>query len=74
MQPTESNITIPVLQQMKRDRQKIVGVVAWDVQIAQILDVGFLKRKVRVLGLYSEGQLYSEDPARAVSAGCHPMP
>ena len=38
MQPTESNITIPVLQQMKRDRQKIVGVVAWDVQIAQIVD------------------------------------
>ena len=38
MQPTESNITIPVLQQMKRDRQKIVGVVAWDFQIAQIVD------------------------------------
>jgi 3-methyl-2-oxobutanoate hydroxymethyltransferase len=38
MQPAESNITIPVLQQMKRDRQKIVGVVAWDVQIAQIVD------------------------------------
>jgi 3-methyl-2-oxobutanoate hydroxymethyltransferase len=37
MQPAESNITIPVLQQMKRDRQKIVGVVAWDVQIAQIV-------------------------------------
>ena len=38
MQPRESNITIPVLQQMKRDRQKIVGVVAWDFQMAQILD------------------------------------
>src|SRR6267143_4498195 len=38
MQPTEFNITIPVLQQMKRDRQKIVGVVAWDFQIAQIVD------------------------------------
>jgi 3-methyl-2-oxobutanoate hydroxymethyltransferase len=38
MQPAESNITVPVLQQMKRDRQKIVGVVAWDVQIAQIVD------------------------------------
>lgn len=38
MRPAESNITIPVLQQMKRDRQKIVGVVAWDVQIAQIVD------------------------------------
>jgi len=38
MQPAESNITIPVLQQMKRERQKIVGVVAWDFQIAQIVD------------------------------------
>ena len=36
--PKESNITIPVLQQMKRDHQKIVGVVAWDFQIAQIVD------------------------------------
>src|SRR4029077_11046022 len=38
MQPAESNITVPALQQMKRDRQKIVGVVAWDFQIAQIVD------------------------------------
>jgi len=38
MQPAEFNITIPLLKQMKRDRQKIVGVVAWDVQIAQIVD------------------------------------
>ena len=38
MQSSESTITIPVLQQMKRDRQKIVGVVAWDFQIAQIVD------------------------------------
>src|SRR5579863_2390611 len=38
MQPAESNVTIPALQQMKRDRQKIVGVVAWDFQIAQIVD------------------------------------
>src|SRR6202045_1141433 len=38
MQSSESTVTIPVLQQMKRDRQKIVGVVAWDVQIAQIVD------------------------------------
>ena len=36
--PNESNITIPVVQQMKRDHQKIVGVVAWDFQIAQIVD------------------------------------
>jgi len=38
VEPKETNITIPVLQQMKRDKQKIVGVVAWDFQIAQILD------------------------------------
>jgi len=31
-------ITIAALQQMKRTGQKIVGVVAWDVQIAQIVD------------------------------------
>ena len=38
MQSSESTVTIPALQQMKRDRQKIVGVVAWDVQIALIVD------------------------------------
>lgn len=32
------SITIPALQQMKRAGQKIVGVVAWDFQIAQIVD------------------------------------
>ena len=31
-------VTIPALQQMKRDGRKIVGVVAWDFQIAQIVD------------------------------------
>src|SRR5207248_11567142 len=31
-------VTIPTLHQMKRDRRKIVGVVAWDFQIAQIAD------------------------------------
>ena len=36
--PGETNITVPVLHQMKRNRQKIVGVVAWDFQIAQIVD------------------------------------
>src|ERR1700680_2889311 len=34
----ESKVTIPTLQQMKRAGQKIVGVVAWDFQIAQIVD------------------------------------
>src|SRR5882762_11968121 len=34
----ESPVTIPALQQMKRDGKKIVGVVAWDYQIAQIVD------------------------------------
>ncbi len=31
-------VTIPALQQMKRAGEKIVGVVAWDFQIAQIVD------------------------------------
>jgi 3-methyl-2-oxobutanoate hydroxymethyltransferase len=31
-------LTIPSLQQMKRDGRKIVGVVAWDFQIAQIAE------------------------------------
>ena len=38
MQSRESAVTIPALQQMKRAGQKIVGVVAWDFQIAQIVD------------------------------------
>ena len=33
-----SPITIPALQQMKREGKKIFGVVAWDYQIAQIAD------------------------------------
>src|SRR4030095_16531303 len=32
------NVTIPALHAMKRDGRKIVGVVAWDFQIAQIVD------------------------------------
>ena len=32
------HVTIPALQAMKRAGQKIVGVVAWDFQIAQIVD------------------------------------
>ena len=31
-------VTVPALQQMKRDGRKIVGVVAWDFQMAQVLD------------------------------------
>lgn len=38
MQSRESAVTIPALQQMKRAGEKIVGVVAWDFQIAQIVD------------------------------------
>jgi len=33
-----SAVTISALQQMKRDGRKIVGVVAWDYQVAQIAD------------------------------------
>src|SRR6266446_2684470 len=38
MPSRESAVTIPALQQMKRAGQEIVGVVAWDFQIAQIVD------------------------------------
>ena len=34
----EDNVTIPALTQMKRQRRKSVGVVAWDYQIARIAD------------------------------------
>ncbi len=34
----EDKLTISALQKMKRDGRKIVGVVAWDYQIAQIAD------------------------------------
>src|SRR5438270_13915699 len=33
-----SKVTLADLQQMKRDGRKIVGVVAWDFQIAKIAD------------------------------------
>jgi 3-methyl-2-oxobutanoate hydroxymethyltransferase len=35
---SKETVTIPALQQMKREGKKIVGVVAWDYQIAQIID------------------------------------
>ena len=38
MDAKEAAVTIPALQQMKRDGKKIVGVVAWDYQMAQIVD------------------------------------
>ena len=38
MQNDPSTVTIPGLQQMKRNGRKIVGVVAWDYQIARIVD------------------------------------
>jgi 3-methyl-2-oxobutanoate hydroxymethyltransferase len=38
MESHDSRVTIPALQQMKRDARKIVGVVAWDYQMAQIVD------------------------------------
>ena len=33
-----SPVTVPALQQMKREGRKIVGVVAWDWQMAQVVD------------------------------------
>jgi 3-methyl-2-oxobutanoate hydroxymethyltransferase len=39
MAPTsDTKVTIPALQQMKRDGKKSVGVVAWDYQIARIAE------------------------------------
>ncbi len=38
MQGKDAAVTIPALQQMKRDGRRIVGVVAWDYQIARIVD------------------------------------
>src|SRR5438309_11216010 len=38
MQSSDSPVSIPALQRMKREGRKIVGVVAWDYQIAQIVD------------------------------------
>ena len=34
----QANVSIPALQQMKHDGRKIVGVVAWDYQMARIAD------------------------------------
>lgn len=34
----DASLTVPALQAMKRDGRKIAGVVAWDVQIARIVD------------------------------------
>ena len=36
METDRTPITVPALQQMKRDGRKIVGVVAWDYPMAQI--------------------------------------
>ena len=38
MKPDSNAVTIPALQRMKADGRKIVGVVAWDYQMAQIVD------------------------------------
>jgi 3-methyl-2-oxobutanoate hydroxymethyltransferase len=35
----QANVTVPALQQMKRDGQKSIGVVAWDFQLARIADL-----------------------------------
>ena len=36
--PALPAMTVPALQQMKREGRKIIGVVAWDFQMAQIVD------------------------------------
>src|SRR3989442_14756203 len=46
----ETKVTIPALQKMKREGRKIVGVVAWDYQIAQIAAHGFAANQHLVHG------------------------
>jgi 3-methyl-2-oxobutanoate hydroxymethyltransferase len=36
--PADDHVTVPALQAMKRERRKIVGVVAWDYQLARVVD------------------------------------
>jgi 3-methyl-2-oxobutanoate hydroxymethyltransferase len=38
MDQKQGAVTLPQLQQMKRDGQKIVGMVVWDYQMAQVVD------------------------------------
>ena len=38
MKPENPTVTLAALQHMKADGRKIVGVVAWDYQMAQIVD------------------------------------
>jgi 3-methyl-2-oxobutanoate hydroxymethyltransferase len=38
MDANHQAVTLPALQQMKRDGRKIVGVVAWDYQIARVVE------------------------------------
>jgi 3-methyl-2-oxobutanoate hydroxymethyltransferase len=38
MDNSQTPVTVPTLQQMKRDGRKIVGIVAWDYQMAQVVD------------------------------------
>ena len=38
METSRASVTVPALQQMKRDGRKIVGMVVWDYQLAQIVD------------------------------------
>src|SRR6202035_6191660 len=38
MEAQDCTVTIPTLQQRKRAGRRIVGVVAWDYQIAQVVD------------------------------------
>lgn len=38
MEPLDGKVTLPALQRMKEQQRKIVGVVAWDYQMARIAD------------------------------------
>jgi hypothetical protein len=57
-------VTVPLLQQVKRDGRKIVGVVAWDYQVARISERAGVEMALDVPALVVPGQ----DEAQATSA------
>ena len=59
-------LTLPALQAMKREGRKIVGVVAWDFQMAQIADRAGLSRTVVYRHFADRADLDAAVQARAL--------
>ena len=66
METDRSPITVPVLQQMKRDGRKIAGVPAWDyIQMARVVDrAGALGRQKKCRGIPHEKLRGAKDTLR----------